>query len=93
MSLETQQLAQTFGHINYLWEIYKKHVFWRFLTLRVQIWSQIAEKFSSSWDIKIVVFVCPQLYDTQMFPRSLDLGNICASLMLDFEIVAVHLRH
>ena len=25
----TQQLTQTFGHLNYLWEIYKKHVFSR----------------------------------------------------------------
>ena len=58
----TQQLAQTFGHLIYLWEIYKKHVFWCFLTLQVWIWSQIAEKFSSSWDIKFVVFVCLQLY-------------------------------
>jgi hypothetical protein len=30
----------------------------------IQIWSQFAPENSWSWDIKIVVFVCPQLYDS-----------------------------
>ena len=65
MSLEDtkslQILPKFVGHLNYLWENYKRHVFWRFLTLWIRIWSQIAEKFISSWYIKIVVFVCLQL--------------------------------
>ena len=51
-------LPKIVGHLNYLWENYKRHVFWRFLTLWVQTWSQIAKKISGSWYIKIAVFVC-----------------------------------
>ena len=61
-------LPKNFGHPKKLWEKLQRGLFWTYSTSWIWIWSQFTSKKSRSWDIKIVMFVCPQLYIHITYP-------------------------
>jgi len=55
-------IPRKFGRPKTSWEKFRRYVFWHILTSWIRIWRPFVPENSQSRDIKVVMFVCLQLY-------------------------------